>query len=280
MKPVTLTLADGSKQELHAGDRLHPTRILRDVADFETRSRPFQCLFWRVGDMKKARLLHHSPLMDIPGVGMQTYAIDVLHTWHLGGIPRYVAKVFWLVLRSNALADGVPVWYTADDRMHLKLLRLRSALWVHYKQMQASDPTWRTKASQVWSLTIKMIGKESNPVLKAKAAESRHLLDFAVGLVEQHQAALEPDVARFMLASGRAAMEVNRIIRVSDRLMDSGTQQNLLDAYVRHLEMYIRAGGWLVPKHHLFVHCIQRICSGEPTVLYVLQRRVFQRSRG
>jgi hypothetical protein len=126
--------------------------------------------------------------------------------------------------------------------------------------MQASDPTWRTKASQVWNLTIKMMGKEYNPVLKAKASESRHLLDFAVGLVEQHQAALEPDVARFMLASGRAAMEVNRIIRVSDRLMDSGTQQNLLDAYVRHLEMYIRAGGWLVPKHHLFVHCIQRIC--------------------
>jgi hypothetical protein len=143
LNPVTLTLADGSKQELHAGDRLHPTRTLRDVADFETRSRPFQCLFWRVGDMKTARLLHHSPLMDIPGVGMQTYAIDVLHTWHLGGIPRYVAKVFWLVLRSNALADGFPMWYTSDDRMHLKLLRLRSALWVHYKQMQVADPTWK-----------------------------------------------------------------------------------------------------------------------------------------
>jgi hypothetical protein len=41
-------------------------------------------LFWRVGNPKVARLLHRSPLMDIPGVGMDTYAVDILHTWHFG----------------------------------------------------------------------------------------------------------------------------------------------------------------------------------------------------
>jgi len=259
VRPVTLTLADGSEQHLRPGDRLHPTRTLRDVADFETHPRPFQCIFWRVDDVKTARLLHHSPLMDIPGVGTQSYAIDILHTWHLGGLPRYIAMVFWIVLRSDALASDFQPWLKADDKMHLKLLRLRSSLWIHYKQMQAADPTWRTKASQVWNLTIKMLGKESNPNLRAKASETRHLLEFAVGLLEQHQGALDPIMARFMLASGRAAMEVNTIIRESDRLMDAGTQQRLLDAYIRHLEMYMRSGGNFVPKHHLFIHCIQRI---------------------
>jgi hypothetical protein len=106
-----------------------------------------------------------------------------------------------------------------DDMMHLKILRLRSDLWVHYKEMQKADPAWRTKASQVWSLTLKMLGKEWAPLLTAKASESRHLFGFCVKLVERHQAFLDPDKARFLLMSGRAAMEVNRIMHDSPQIM-------------------------------------------------------------
>jgi hypothetical protein len=244
------------------GDRLHPSRSLRDVGDFELRPVPpggFDCVFWRVNDYNTARLLHKSPLMDIPGVGMETYAIDVLHTWHLGGISRYVATTLWFVLRSDAFGGDLPVWLSTEDRMHLVLLRLRSALWVHYKAMVRNDPTWSSKASQVWNLTIKMLGKETNPVLRAKASETRHLLEFCVGLLERHQASMEPVRCQFLLAGGRAAMEVNRIMADCGRIMSRVDQQRLLDAYLKHCAMHIRAGGTLVPKHHLFIHCIQRI---------------------
>jgi len=190
---------------------------------------------------------------------MESYAIDILHTWHLGGIPRYNGIALWTVLRSDAYAHGLPQHLHMDDMMHLKILRLRSDLWVHYKEMQKADSAWRTKASQVWSLTLKMLGKEWAPLLTAKASESRHLLDFCVKMVERHQAFLDPDKARFLLMSGRAAMEVNRIMHDSPQIMPEADQERLLNVYVRHCVMYLRAGGIFVPKHHLMIHCIQRI---------------------
>lgn len=134
-----------SGQRLLVGDRLHPSRTLRDVADFERQATPFKCLFWRVTNPKTAKLFHHSPLMNIPGVGMESYAIDILHAWHLGGIPKYNGKVLWAILRSDAYLDPNQGNLYEADRMHLKLLRLRSDLWLHYKSMQRADPTWRQK---------------------------------------------------------------------------------------------------------------------------------------
>jgi hypothetical protein len=47
-----VTLSNGDM--LIPGDRLHPSRLMRDVADFERQSTyPFLCLFWRLGDPKK-----------------------------------------------------------------------------------------------------------------------------------------------------------------------------------------------------------------------------------
>jgi hypothetical protein len=255
-----VTLSNG--EMLIPGDRLHPSRLLRDVADFERQpssAYPFRCLFWRLGDPKTARLIHHSPLMDIPGVGMESYAVDILHTWHLGGIPRYCGLALWAILRSDAYAYDLPPHLYAEDRMHIKLLRLRSDLWIHYKAMQQEDPSWRTKASQVWSLTLKMLGPEWNPVLKAKASESRHLLDFCVKVVEQNQASLDPSQAMFLIAAGQSAMTVNDIIRTSPQIMSVEIQERMMKAYIRHCVMFMKAGGQFVPKHHLMLHCIQRI---------------------
>ena len=42
--------------------------------------------------------------------------------------------------------------------------------------------------AEVWNLTLEMLGKRSSPELKAKAAETRGLLDFAVELLEKYAA--------------------------------------------------------------------------------------------
>ena len=117
----------------------------------------------------------------------------------------------------------------------------------------------RPRRYQLWNITIEMLGKRSSPVLAAKASESRHALDFAVVLLERHAASLDPLVQKCLLASGKAAQEVNEIIRTSPRIMSEAQQQALLHAYIRHTAMYVRGGGHLVPKHHLMIHCIQRI---------------------
>ena len=148
-------------------------------------------------------------------------------------------------------------WLMADDILYLNLLRLRSDIWLYY-QRKPQNAEWRNFASRVWNLTVKMLGKESNPNIKTKANETLHLLEFAVSLLESHADALEPVTQKFLLASGRAAVKVNEIIRTSPRLMSPETQQRLLDEYVRHCAMYVRAGGTLVPKHHIMLHCIQR----------------------
>lgn len=103
-----------------------------------------------------------------------------------------------------------------------------------------------------------MLGKEWAPLLIAKTSESRHLLDFCVKMVERHQAFLDPDKARLLLMSGRAAMEVNRIMHDSPQIMPEADQERLLNVYIRHCAMYLRAGGVFVPKHHFMIHCIQR----------------------
>jgi hypothetical protein len=246
-----------SGERLLLGDRLHPSRVLRDVANFEFTPVPFTCQFWRCNP-KTARVLHLSPLMRLPGVGMRTWRVDILHAWHLGSLPRLLGKGLWFVLRGDVYGiDARMPWLYADDTLQLNLLQLRSELFGFYKQQARNDPNWNKTASRVWNITIKMLGKEANPVLKTKANETAHLVPFLVHLLERHAPSLEPVTLKFLLASARSAAEVNDIIRSSPRVLTPDVQQNLMNAYVRHCAMYVRAGGNLVPKHHLMLHCLQ-----------------------
>ena len=70
--------------------------------------------------------------------------------------------------------------------MQLCLMRMRAALIVHDQTMRNNDPSWDARASQVWSITLKMLGKQANPCMTSKANETRQLLEFAGGLFEAH----------------------------------------------------------------------------------------------
>ena len=103
-----------------------------------------------------------------------------------------------------------------------------------------------------------MLVTGNNPTLKTKANENKHLVAFAIVMLERHAAALEPVTHKFLLASARAAHQVNEIIRTSPRVFTPDQQQSLMNAYIKHCAMFIRAGGVMMPKHHLMLHCIQR----------------------
>ena len=189
--------------------------------------------------------------------------IDILHSWHLGPLQRLIATVIWFILSSNVYGIYAGL-YHADDVLHLKLLRLRSELWLYYR-VKSREPGWSKRASQIWNLTVKMLGSKGNPNLRAKANESLHLVEFCVQLLETHAASLAQPKQKFLLESARAAVQVSDIFRTSPRIMSRDTQELLMGAYLRHCVFFQRSGGNIVIKHHLMLHLIQRcIILGNP----------------
>ena len=254
----------GYTHQLLAGDRLHPSHRLHNVTDFEDAAKvatPFECMFWRFDVLPKdARLVHHAPLMRIPGVGMHTWAIDVLHTWLIGGLARLIAAMIWFILDSDCFNVKYP-WMNQEEGYEMAVMRLRNLLREHYRAMRRSDPTWDARASQVWSLTVSMLGNKSGPMMSTKADETKHLLTFVVEIFRTYQVQLTAFSAtrfKFLLASAESEQEVNRIIKTSGRVLSDTQRQSLMDAYLRHLSMWFRSGGACYPKHHLMLHCIQR----------------------
>ena len=69
---------------LQAGDRLEPSPNLMNIANFEYKAVPFRARFWRM--TKVDRIIHESPILRILGVWLDKFAIDLLHTWHMGPI--------------------------------------------------------------------------------------------------------------------------------------------------------------------------------------------------
>ena len=110
-----------------------------------------------------------------------------------------------------------------------------------------------------------MLGSQSNPSFKAKAAETAGVLPFVVDLLTRHMPKFilmggqEKLAARLLLASGTAAMEFSNILNKHlCRKMEVDVCQSLLNAYLRFFSLLERAGCTGTPKCHLNIHMCQR----------------------
>lgn len=126
--------------------------------------------------------------------------------------------------------------------------------------------------SQVWNLTLTMLGTADSPSLHAKAAESHGLVQFVHYFFEQHMDSfttnLKTDLARkgkFILEAARAAMKLDVVFSSESRKLPREEVQKALGFYSRFLSFYSKAGGPLVPKTHFMAHLIQRaLFKGNP----------------
>ena len=125
--------------------RLEPSATLPDVAMFESMACPFTCTFYVGG--RDGRVLHESPFLKIPGVGLGTWCIDLLHSWHFGPMSTYITHTLRLMLGSSVWKPSIPD-LDADERNKLALMALKAELWTHYKMRRANDPTWSKKGSE------------------------------------------------------------------------------------------------------------------------------------
>ena len=124
--------------------RLIPTSTLRDVGDFELMSPPFSTSWW-VGPLD-GRLLHDCPLMDVTGVGLEMWSLDIMHGWHLGPLQPLVSIAIHFCLESDLWAPRSPD-YDAADRKRISLLAIKAELFGFYK-LQRLDPEWVGKGSE------------------------------------------------------------------------------------------------------------------------------------
>ena len=130
---------------LCVGDRLEPSEELRDIAQFEITVPPFVVRFFRLGFGD--RLTNVSPLLRIPGINVGSYAVDILHAWHLGGLPVCISASLWMLIKSGIYAPAIPGMHT-EDLHKLSIVNLRGKLWGYYKRRRQHDPLWKKTGSQ------------------------------------------------------------------------------------------------------------------------------------
>ena len=112
---------------------------------------------------------------------------------------------------------------------------------------------------EVWNLTLAMLGKRKSPELKAKAGETVGMLQFTVELLQKYRNQLQSiENCDYLIAAGKAALNVNDSMKRGSRVLTEVERECLLSEYLRHVSLYLQAGGKSTPKHHLCVHMIQR----------------------
>ena len=117
---------------------------------------------------------------------------------------------------------------------------------------------------EVWDLTMNMIGSKDNPQLNAKGSETKNMLPWVISVFDEYADqfnALENEdlklALNFAKEAATAASEFENILRSHDRHMSASDIQELLSKYYRFASLYERAGGNMVQKHHLMLHCIR-----------------------
>lgn len=130
---------------LRKGHRLMPTPDLLDVAQFEFMAPPFVTSWW-IGP-ENGRLVHDCPLLELAGVGLETWSLDILHSWHLGPLQLLVSLALNYCLDSGLWAPS-SVGLDAAEKRKLSLFAIKSELFQFYRD-QKNDPQWEGKCSEV-----------------------------------------------------------------------------------------------------------------------------------
>ena len=120
-----------------------PTRDLQDVASFEFTKTPFDVSWWVLST--EGRLVHDCPLMSVGGIGLETWSLDIMHSWHLGPLQQLVSLSLNYCLETSLWAP--PTRLDAEERRRLGLLAIKAELHQWYKEMR-KDPEWKAKGSE------------------------------------------------------------------------------------------------------------------------------------
>ena len=163
--------------DLEKDDRLCPSLHLMDVAQFDyVFDDPglvtYSCCFWRKGYTTRAKWCN--VLFD-PSIGItvDSLAIDILHTLHLGVGKSFCMAAIWHLISSDVWKRGN---IDVADRDMLGVLDICRELWAWYSAEAKGSRT----IHRLEDLTVGMIGTEYDQKLATKVAETKTLVFFCV----------------------------------------------------------------------------------------------------
>eukprot|EP00969_Alexandrium_andersonii_P250646 11078119-Alexandrium_andersonii.AAC.1 len=217
-----------------AGTQEHPWTSFGSRASWRTaRCTPGQFL-----KRQRDNGVQPSPLFSIPGFTLDMVVIDVLHCMDLGCSQDMLGNVFW---------EGLSL-YTARNRSE-QIKLLWASMKAHYKAMKTPV--------QLQSITEEMLKKDKKPPkLKAKGAETRHLvlfgLEIAQAMDQEHNTTHNRTVLQAM--SKLAEIYILLGLKDWDSAAASGAMRSFCELYGALGREAERAGSicWRAkPKLHL-----------------------------
>ena len=253
-------IRDIPELNLEKGDRLEPSRALRDVGALESVTTfPIELTFW--SQDRESWTKHRNPLLDEPtiGMGIEIFAVDTLHTLNLGVYQKMVAKVFWSLLARDIfyVAQAAGGRANMDETIQNGVLRLRLDLQTWYDSYDAQHGV---KLNRLDELTIKTLGDRHALTIHCKAAVARPLVLYAADLVQRFAHKLPADEAALVPAA-RTLAQFSDLVRSVPQSTPPEQVQQLHDLLKRYIVLADRAGIPAIPKLHLAMHLVHRTWS-------------------
>ena len=89
------------------------------------------------------------------------------------------------------------------------------------------------------------------------------MLAFVVEVLDEERAVCAgtvfADRCELLLACGQAALSVDRCLKKTGRIELTPEERGEFHVnLLRHISLFVRAGGKLIPKHHMMVHAVAR----------------------
>ena len=165
--------SDYPAKNLVKGDRLEPSRELRDVHELDlVTNLPLKLTFWSTS--KQTRLNRKTPLFTIPGLTCELTSFCSLHILELGLYGRWCSTMFWFILLCNVFDLETTDQETLCDAGMPFLRQMYFEFWREHRVVDPSE-----NISEVHNLTIGMLGTKEKPrISQLRGGEVRSLVPF------------------------------------------------------------------------------------------------------
>jgi hypothetical protein len=240
--------------KLPAGSRLLEDASVTDLHSLHMLQVPAQLTFFNSKGDHGLNFI--CPLFSIPGFSIESLSLDMMHIMDLGVTQYLVGTVFRKVVTSNFARSRA---LRANRRKHDNMLHLRRRMKAFYKSQPGKKSTYINKIS------FAQLGTDKRPRLKAKAAETRHLVPLAQQLATENHRFLGAKAPYLKAACDELANFYKLVQSSAERTMSADTIEMVQLAMTRFLTYWRGAGGHFVVKHHMSWHLVERMCEhGNP----------------
>ena len=242
-----------TSMKLKAGDRLEPSAEMVDIYKVHVlgpKDLPLTLKFWRESDPKI--VMHRNPVICRElGIGYRTFSIDVLHCLHLGVYLAFNTRVVHLLIDLDAFETRET---RKEDHLKVSANALTALLRHWYKGYKKElTPEARKGFTEVNYLTDKMLGQaDGSKLIKLKAAESRHFMEFALFLVKCYESILRTADCDYenLLVAGQTLHDWMHVVNNNPRKLAPDVVDTLCKLQSMHNHAAHAAGVKMLPKHH------------------------------